>query len=91
MAGGISNWLCIACGHVLGEVLGGELSVSAAVIKIRTRGPNMVVVCPSCGAEKVWFTSDTITRAMHQLVEAIATVAARRMVEIASKEMLPKL
>ncbi len=75
-----NEWLCIDCGTVLGSVLGGELTPSDRVPakNLRTRGPNLVVVCPNCGATKTWYTADPIVRAVYQLVDAISSELARR-------------
>ena len=49
-----NEWLCVNCGLPLGTVAGGELVPSENVphANIRTRGPNLVLVCPNCGASK---------------------------------------
>ena len=57
-----SEWLCISCGIVLGRVLGGELHPSVPGENLRTSGPNLAVVCPSCKSVKTWYTSDPIVR-----------------------------
>lgn len=86
-----TEWLCISCGKVLGHVLGGELTPEVAgCSQIRTRGPNLVVTCAQCGAEKCWYTADPIVRALYQLIDAIASQAAKRMVVTASQQMLGK-
>ncbi len=79
----VKNWLCIQCGHVLGDVLGGELKVLVPEGYARTRGANLTVRCPECEAEKTWYTADPIVRSIYQLVDSIAPLAARRMIESA--------
>lgn len=84
-----NSWYCIGCDFILGEVLGSELTLAEGVggKLVQTRGPNLVVVCPTCGAKKVWYTADPIVRAMYQLVDSIATVGAKRMVFIVGEEL----
>jgi ribosomal protein S27E len=88
-----NKWLCINCGEALGEMVGGELRPDASVPgnNMITRGPNLVVTCPHCNATKVFYTSDPIVRAMHQLVDALSTQMARRAVRELSEEMLREL
>lgn len=74
-----TDWLCISCGTLLGNVLGGEFHPT--VPKIRTSGPNLHVTCPNCGSSKVWYTSDPVVRAVYQLVNSLADVAAQAMVK----------
>jgi ribosomal protein S27E len=76
-----SDWQCIQCGRRLGGVFGGEFYPDVPPDKLRTSGPNLVVTCPDCGAIKTWYTADPLVRAVYQLVDAIASVAARSMVE----------
>jgi len=89
-----STWYCIneTCKHELGNVLGGEYYPAASVTgeHLQTRGPNLVVRCPECSTQKVWYTADPITRAIYQLVDAVATQAARRMVSKVSEITLNK-
>ena len=87
-----NEWLCVNCGLPLGTVAGGELVPSENVphANIRTRGPNLVLVCPDCGQVKTFYTSDPIVRAMYQLVDAIATALARRVLSQLSDGTLPK-
>lgn len=84
-----TQWYCVSCPKVLGEVLGGEFfpddSISGKLIQ--TRGPNLVVTCPDCSSKKVWYTADPIVRAMYQLVDAIVTVSANRMVFVVGKRL----
>ncbi len=87
-------WYCINedCKQELGNVLGGEYYPAENISggQLQTRGPNLVVKCPECQTQKVWYTADPITRAMYQLIDAIATQGARRMVSKASELTLPK-
>lgn len=85
-----NNWMCISCGNVLGEMVGGELRPDKSIPgdHFITRGPNLVVTCPHCGATKVFYTSDPIVRAMYQLVDALATGMARRTVAQLSEETI---
>jgi len=89
-----SEWRCIndKCSRVLGEVLGGEFQPSDdySAELLQTRGPNLVITCPDCSTLKVWYTADPITRAMYQLVDAIATQGARRMIKKVSELTLSK-
>ncbi len=85
-----NEWLCINCGEKLGEVAGGELTPAEAVPQknVRTRGPNLVVVCPHCGATKTWYTADPVVRAMYQLIDAMVNVMAKRLVSQISEMTL---
>lgn len=82
-------WYCINedCKHGLGNVLGGEYYPGEDISgeQLQTRGPNLVVKCPECETQKVWYTADPITRALYQLIDAIATQAARRMISKVSE------
>lgn len=85
----VNNWYCINCSFVLGEVIGSEFHVSKDVSGefIQTRGPNLKIKCPECGAIKIWYTSDPIVRAIYQLVDAIVSVAASQMVTKVAREI----
>ena len=72
------DWVCVECGFVLGHIIGGELQPVIEGKHCRTRGPHLVVTCPNCNASKTFYTSDTIVRAVYQLVDAIASVLAQR-------------
>lgn len=82
-----SEWQCVACGHCLGEVMGGELLVKVDAGYARTRGANLTLTCPKCEHEKTWYTADPVVRAIYQLVDAISTQAAKRMVEATVKQI----
>ncbi len=87
-----NEWQCINCGAILGEVAGGELTPGAQVPtkNIRTRGPNLVITCPNCGAVKTWYTADPVVRSMYQLVDALATALSKRVLSQLSEATLPK-
>src|SRR5512139_2767195 len=72
------DWVCVECGEVLGHIIGGELQPTIDGRYCRTRGPHLVVTCPKCSATKTFYTSDTIVRAVYQLIDAIASVLAQR-------------
>lgn len=82
-----ANWYCVDCGKVLGKLEGGELvgNNDIPASSYETRGPNLKVTCPDCKRVKIWFTSDSITRAMYQLVNAIAAEAAKKMLHEVNK------
>jgi uncharacterized Zn finger protein len=84
-------WQCIECGAKLGDVMGGEFTPGEDVPQknIHTRGPNLVVTCPHCGAIKTWYTSDPIVKATYQLVEAVTTQMAKRLIHQVSVGTLP--
>jgi ribosomal protein S27E len=84
------EWLCVECGFTLGKVLGGELHPSVPGEQMRTNGPNLVVTCPECKRVKVWYTADPIVRSVYQLTDAIASTAARAMVNEIGKKMHEK-
>jgi ribosomal protein S27E len=83
-----SEWMCINCGDSLGQVFGGEFFPSVDGKYLRTSGPNLEVTCPNCGQRKTFYTADPIVRAIYQLTDAVATQAARRMVETCGAQML---
>lgn len=85
-----SDWLCINCGRVLGQVFGGEFYPCIDGKYLRTSGPNLEVTCPNldCNHKKTFYTADPIVRAIYQLTDAVATQAARRMVETCGVQML---
>lgn len=88
MKEGNTKWYCVGstCSHVLGDVFGGELTLARSS-KAVTTGPNLKVACGECGTIKIWYTSDQITRAMHQLIDAAATGVARRAIRTLSDEL----
>lgn len=75
-----NQWLCIDCGTPLGTIIGGELSPASGVpsANVRTRGPNLVITCPNCGAAKTFYTADPLVRATNQFVAAMADAIASR-------------
>jgi hypothetical protein len=89
-----SEWFCVndECRRHLGSVLGGEFHPAEDIggQHMQTRGPNLVITCPECATPKVWYTADPITRALYQLVDAISTQAARRMISKVSELTLDK-
>ena len=90
MAGG-NSWMCVNCGHILGQVSGGELRPTGVPSEnLITRGPNLVVTCHKCNVEKTWYTADPIVRALYQLVDATATAMAGRMIYTAGKTVHKK-
>lgn len=82
-----SDWLCIQCGTRLGGVFGGEIYPAVPGENLRTSGPNLTFTCPSCGQVKTWYTSDPVVRAVYQLVNAVASVAAKAMVDEVGKSV----
>jgi ribosomal protein S27E len=82
-----TNWYCVDCSTVLGKLQGGELIGVKEVPSqnYETRGPNLKVTCPECGRVKIWFTSDNITRALYQLINAIAGESAKKMLHEVNK------
>jgi len=84
------EWMCVDCGYILGKVLGGELHPDVPGAQLRTNGPNLVVTCPECSRVKVWYTADPLVRSVYQLTDAIASVAARAMVNEMGKKMHEK-
>lgn len=85
-----NDWLCVSCGHILGNVVGGEFRPSVPSTYLRTSGPNLVVTCPECMVTKVWYTADPVVKAIYQLVDAISNVAARAMVNEVGKALHTK-
>lgn len=80
-----SDWLCIDCGTVLGEVRGGELYPAVDGHDVHTQGPHLVVTCKECGFRKVWYTSDKMVRAVYQLMDVITDEAAKAMIKAMGK------
>lgn len=86
-----TTWKCPTCSSVLGSVVNGELHPSGEH-KVRTRGANLEIVCNECGYNKVWYTNDSLLRAMHQLVSVISAETAKstiRQISKAQQEMFP--
>jgi hypothetical protein len=75
------DWVCVECGHVLGHIIGGELQPVIEGKFCRTRGPHLVVTCPKCSANKTFYTSDPIVRAVYQLIDAVTSVMAQRLMQ----------
>lgn len=82
-----SEWYCVGCGKVLGNVYGGEFYPGVPGENLRTSGPNLVVTCPDCKGKKTFYTSDPIVRAVYQLVGALAEVSAQAMTEQIGKTL----
>jgi hypothetical protein len=75
-----NTWVCISCGKVLGNVVGGEIyPANIPVNNVHTSGPNLIFTCDDCGATKVWYTSDPVVRAVYQLIDSVSSVAAKSM------------
>ena len=82
------NWYCPDCGTVLGRVIGGELQGIEGIpsTAYETRGANLKVTCPNCQRAKVWYTSDTVVRAIFQLISSISSeVAFQAIKQMAAK------
>ena len=77
-----TDWYCVNYSHVIGHVVGKELTVADDVPgrNIRTRGVDLAVQCPECDRVKIWYTSDQINRAINQLIDAMASAFASRLV-----------
>lgn len=75
-----SEWGCVRCGHVLGNIFGGEFYPSIEGKFLRTNGPNLVATCPSCSQSKTFYTSDPVVRSLFQLIDAISAEAAKAMI-----------
>ena len=87
MADNDTKWYCVDCSHVLGYVQGGEFSPAEDMPgpNLETQGPNLKVRCPECGRVKIWYTSDTIVRSIYQLINAISSEGAKRMIRDVSR------
>jgi len=72
-------WYCVQCSEVLGTTVANELTTNPGVV-VSTRGANLLVNCPKCFAQKVWYPNDQIVRAVYQMIDAFASVAVARMV-----------
>lgn len=73
-------WYCVNpdCGAILGWLEGRELAIRLeGVTQAKTMGPNLLLVCAECGTKKVWYTSDVLSRATTQLVDAMAMSIAQ--------------
>ena len=77
-----TDWHCVDCDHVLGQVIGRELSPDESVphSNIRTRGVDLSITCPNCSRVKIWYTSDPVNRAINQLLDALTTAFVNRLV-----------
>lgn len=77
-----TSWYCTDrdCGEVLGTVIGRELMLNGN-IKAITDGPNLIVTCPKCGRNKVYYNSDPLVRAVFQLIDALVSAFASRAVK----------
>lgn len=83
-------WQCISCGETLGHIMGGELQPAVHGEYLMTRGPNLAVRCPKCNTIKTFYTSDPVVRAVYQLVDAISTQMAKRMINQISESTVHK-
>jgi len=87
-----NNWYCVkdGCNTVLGVVSGNELypSENMPADHVSTYGPNLMVKCPECQTRKLWYTADPVTRAVYQLIDAMAGAMATRTVKKVSEKTL---
>ena len=81
-----NTWYCPQCSANLGSVVGGEFHTKFGEPYLRTSGPNLVCTCPECGNIKTWYTADAVVRAIHQLVDAVASAAAKAMIREVGKQ-----
>lgn len=81
-----TTWVCISCGHVLGDLYGQELAPRGDV-QLKTQGSNLVITCPECGTRKIWFPADAVVRVMKQLIDVIASETARAAVRAVQQEL----
>lgn len=81
------DWVCVQCSTKLGTIIGGELRAEVPSGHCLTRGPHLVVTCPDCGAEKTFYTSDQVVRATYQLIDALSSEFAKRMVKIVGSRL----
>lgn len=81
------GWFCVdrSCGAELGVLVGKELKVTQG--NVVTDGPNLVVECPNCGERKVWYTSDTIVRAVYMLIDGMVGLFVARAMPRASRAL----
>lgn len=86
-----NEWSCVKCSAPLGSVFGGEFIPTDSVPSknLRTSGPNLIVTCPNCGAQKTWYTADPIVRSLYQLIDVVSTAVVARIVRQVSEKTLP--
>jgi len=87
----LKRWYCTdrACGATLGFILGGELTLADTVDPsiVRSSGNSMIIHCPKCNNEKVWYSSSPLVRSLEQFLDTLSYIIARRALNIIHKEL----
>ena len=85
------KWYCTnrKCGGVIGYIVAGELHVADTVdpSAIRSQGNSLILHCPKCGTEKVWFSSSPLVRSLEQFLETMSYIISKRAVNTVHKEL----
>ena len=87
----VRSWYCTdrKCGGVIGYIVAGELHVADTVdpSAIRSQGNSLILHCPKCGTEKVWFSSSPLVRSLEQFLETMSSIISKRAVNTVHKEL----
>ena len=87
----LKKWYCTdrECGEVIGFIAGGELSLADTVnpSSVRSSGNSMVLRCPKCGNEKIWYSSSPLVRSLEQFLDTMAYIISKRALNIIHKDL----
>jgi len=88
----LKQWYCTnrSCGGVIGTIVAGELHLEDTVdpSAVRTQGNSLILQCPKCANEKIWFSSSPLVRSLEQFLDSFSYVISRRAVNIVHKELI---
>ncbi|HDK27609.1 MAG TPA: hypothetical protein ENG48_11070 [Candidatus Atribacteria bacterium] len=85
------KWYCTdrKCGGVIGHIIAGELHLADTVdpSSVRTQGNSLILECPNCGEQKVWFSSSPLVRSLEQFLDTMSYIVSKRAVNTVHKEL----
>ena len=85
------HWYCTdrKCGGVIGHIIAGELHIADTVdpSTIRTQGNSLILQCPRCSSDKVWFSSSPLVRSLEQFLDTMSYIISKRAVNTVHKEL----
>lgn len=85
------KWYCTdrKCGGVIGHIIAGELHLADTVdpSATRTQGNSLILQCPNCSEEKVWFSSSPLVRSLEQFLDTMSYIVSKRAVNTVHREL----
>jgi len=87
----LKKWYCTdrKCGGVIGYIVAGELHIADDVdpSTTRTQGNSLILQCPKCANEKVWFSSSPLVRSLEQFLDTMSYIISKRAVNTVHREL----